>query len=257
MNIFYLSNDINEIASYHCDKHLNKMLLESCQMISTAIRYLDPAFASHYPLLYKSTHVNHPCSKWTRYSSQNFIWHMIFIYTMNMEFKSRFKKFNDHMSYVKIYQSGLNFINSYNWTIINYTNHPLCMDDKYKSDNLVQSYRNYYISKWYDFREKNQRMRWTTRPVPDWFQKGLGMPTYTYTCNNCAYTFSECLPIDERYKPEGKCLKCGEGEIKKVIESPQIVDPHHVDGLHKNSQGFKEVLKKVKQRYPKFESKDL
>jgi len=41
MNIFYLSNNVEECAKMHCDKHVIKMILEYCQLLSTAHRMLD------------------------------------------------------------------------------------------------------------------------------------------------------------------------------------------------------------------------
>ena len=38
MNIFVLDNDIEKCAQYHCDKHVVKMILESAQMLSAALR---------------------------------------------------------------------------------------------------------------------------------------------------------------------------------------------------------------------------
>lgn len=68
MNIFILSLDPAECARFHCDQHLNKMILESAQLMSTALSYLLPP--DHWnivrPQLYKPTHPNHPCSLWLR-----------------------------------------------------------------------------------------------------------------------------------------------------------------------------------------------
>ena len=41
MNIFYLSHDHAQCAQWHVDKHVVKMILESCQLLSTARRLID------------------------------------------------------------------------------------------------------------------------------------------------------------------------------------------------------------------------
>jgi len=41
MNIFYLHNDPQVCAAYHCDKHVVKMILEYAQLLSTAHHELD------------------------------------------------------------------------------------------------------------------------------------------------------------------------------------------------------------------------
>lgn len=61
MNIFYLDKDPKLCAQYHCDKHVVKMILESAQLLCTAVN--EAAGKEVAP--YKSTHVNHPCSIWS------------------------------------------------------------------------------------------------------------------------------------------------------------------------------------------------
>ena len=41
MNIFVLAEDAAESARMMCDKHVIKMILESCQLLSTAHHVLD------------------------------------------------------------------------------------------------------------------------------------------------------------------------------------------------------------------------
>ena len=38
MNIFFLSLKPRECAQFHCDKHVVKMIVEYCQLLSTAQR---------------------------------------------------------------------------------------------------------------------------------------------------------------------------------------------------------------------------
>ena len=68
MNIFVIDSDPQVSASYLDIKRKNKMLIESTQMLSTAII----CYGGDAP--YKSTHVNHPCSIWVRKSYKNFEW---------------------------------------------------------------------------------------------------------------------------------------------------------------------------------------
>lgn len=74
MNIFVTHPSPAVSASFLCDKRQNKMLVESAQMLSTAIRMLtdnDPEWCDG---LYKKTHYNHPCNVWVRQSLRNFQW---------------------------------------------------------------------------------------------------------------------------------------------------------------------------------------
>ena len=52
----------------HCDQHVGKMLIESCQMLSTV--RLNHGLGAPY----KRTHTNHKCTKWVRRSLQNYLW---------------------------------------------------------------------------------------------------------------------------------------------------------------------------------------
>lgn len=70
MNIFVLDPDPAIAASHHCDQHLHKMILESAQLVSTAM--IQRQF--NIPGLYKPTHPNHPCSKWAAASNHNILW---------------------------------------------------------------------------------------------------------------------------------------------------------------------------------------
>lgn len=72
MNIFILSDSIQESAAYHCDQHIHKMILESAQILSTAI-HLSNLDIPHYAL-YKPTHPKHPCTKWAAMSTNNMLW---------------------------------------------------------------------------------------------------------------------------------------------------------------------------------------
>ena len=71
MNIFALSECPEQSALWLDDIRKNKMILESAQMLSTAIRWLDPD--TTLPV-YKLAYINHPCSKWARQSRSNFKW---------------------------------------------------------------------------------------------------------------------------------------------------------------------------------------
>lgn len=103
MNIFVLSVNPKEAAEAHGDKHVIKMILESCQMLYTAhwiaaypallkeraAIYLSraqkvleiPSGMQTAPLRknssesgYRPVHIYHPCTMWVRECSGNYIW---------------------------------------------------------------------------------------------------------------------------------------------------------------------------------------
>jgi len=90
MNIFFTNNDAIICADEHCITHTNKMITEYAQMLSTAHRVLDGEpyrdeknILRHRlrdwreTVLYKSTHVNHPCNKWVRSNVTNYNWLLV------------------------------------------------------------------------------------------------------------------------------------------------------------------------------------
>lgn len=74
MNLFITDID-PEIAAYNlCRVHVNKMILETAQLLSTAHRIIDGDQYADSVLMYKATHKNHPCSVWVRNSTENYQW---------------------------------------------------------------------------------------------------------------------------------------------------------------------------------------
>jgi hypothetical protein len=73
MNIFVLHTDPQLAALYHCDQHVNKMIVESAQMLSVAV-HQRPEFASIRKYVMKQAYENHPCTVWTRERHANMLW---------------------------------------------------------------------------------------------------------------------------------------------------------------------------------------
>lgn len=102
MNIFVTSDSPIESARYLDDKRVIKMCTESAQMLSTAIR-----LKTDYPLkdeLYKVTHINHPCNKWTMESQQNYQWLLLHFIELCNEYTRRYGKVHASMSLLKHFE---------------------------------------------------------------------------------------------------------------------------------------------------------
>ena len=98
MNIFFLDKTPELSAKYLCDKHLPKMLLESAQMLSTAVR----KYKNKTPLaepIYKSAYPNHPMTKWVGENRSNFNWALDNALWINNEYQYRFKKEHKSLEY--------------------------------------------------------------------------------------------------------------------------------------------------------------
>ncbi|MDH5796687.1 MAG: pyrimidine dimer DNA glycosylase/endonuclease V [Anaplasmataceae bacterium] len=81
MNIFITSFIILEAVSHLDDIRLNKMILETAQLLSTAYREL---FEDHR-MIYKSTHFNHPCTIWARKNNNTFSWLVEYFNSLSQE----------------------------------------------------------------------------------------------------------------------------------------------------------------------------
>lgn len=153
MNIFVLDENPELAAKYHTDKHVIKMILESAQMMSTAVRW------SGIDAGYKVAHLNHPCTIWVRKSLTNWRWLGSLAYYLNQEFIFRFDKTANHKSY--------DMITSLPWPNIpeiGLTPFAQAMPDIYRNDNAVTAYRNYYLG------EKEYLFQWTKRNKPIWIK---------------------------------------------------------------------------------------
>ena len=161
MNIFILDYDIKKNAEYHCDKHIVKMITESCQMISTAIKFTVKG--NHPDFLYKVTHINHPCNKWTRESWNNLNYHLRLAKALYDEYQFRYNKADKHIRNKKIIDYGLKHLSSVIGNEIT-SPFPQAMPDKYRTEDTVTAYRRYYIG------EKLKFAKWTKRHRPYWIK---------------------------------------------------------------------------------------
>jgi hypothetical protein len=182
MNIFVLDETPTIAASYHCDKHVLKMILESGQMLCTAhwlgwLNYLKKDIKdfktqkaakdflyqevpSVFQPEWKMTHINHPCSVWTRESLENYDWHSNLGLALCKEYEKRYEKI--HKSYTV-----------HKWLSKNHppeviskgqTPFEICMKNEYKiSSDPVDCYREYYL------RDKSRFAKWKIGNKPAWW----------------------------------------------------------------------------------------
>lgn len=186
MNIFYLHNDPKVCAEFHNDRHLVKMVLETCQLLSTAHRILDGTQIEAKSktgrnvkrwklnneldeILYSATHVSHPSAVWARQSAANYDWLVHLLIELCAEYTYRYGKVH------KCQEIGL--VNALRIHPKNIPNDvafteptPAMPDDVKVFDDSIASYRNYYIN------NKTHLASWkgkvNSRPVPAWYTEG-------------------------------------------------------------------------------------
>ena len=154
MNIFVLDKSTDRCAQYHCDQHVVKMILESVQILCTALNKRGLATP------YRSTHVKHPCVLWVEKSFDNFCWLKDLAIALNEEYRFRYEKQSDHKSI-----SVLHEISVYRYRSRGLTEFAQAMPEKYKvPGDPVTAYRNFYMQ------EKMAFAKWTKRSSPGWLQ---------------------------------------------------------------------------------------
>ncbi len=177
MNIFALDYDPAKCAEYHCDRHVCKMIVETTQLLSTAHRVLDNYWEQKMngktlyhlsdptldSILYKATHVNHPCSVWARDRKTNYSW----LYQLGEQLCFQYT-----IRYGKIHKCQNLIVNTLSQNPKNFPNTPSlhsgfvqCMPEEYKNSlSAVLAYKNYYN------REKNKFAKWKYTKTPMWYE---------------------------------------------------------------------------------------
>lgn len=188
MNIFYLSHDHAQCAQWHVDKHVVKMILESCQLLSTARRLIDGVpkierrlvpgsspekyrnvkrwvledYPEHDKIIYQATHVNHPSAVWVRQSLENYVWLSDLTFALIDEYKYRYGK--DHKC--EIVARYLAHPPVKNFPQEGFTQPTPAMPDEYKVyGDSIASYWKYYRG------AKSRMASWKNRDVPHWYTK--------------------------------------------------------------------------------------
>lgn len=157
MNIFLLDRDIELCARYHCDQHVVKMILESVQILCTALNKME------IDTPYKPTHANHPCVLWVGESFDNFLWLQDLTLCLNDEYRYRFDKTVDHRS-IDVLRS----ISRHRYARYGLTPFAQAMPEKYRvPGDAVTAYRRFYRA------EKRHFARWSVRDKPWWFAEDL------------------------------------------------------------------------------------
>ena len=162
MNIFVLDEDPIRAAKMMCDKHIPKMIVESAQMMASALRR-HGATDEQMPLTkagtpYKGGHKHHPCTVWVGKSRDNFLWLAEHAISLSAEYSRRFRKI--HACFIPIRDMRHEALTIPEGKLTPFAQ---AMPDEYKDNNVVKAYRNYYHSKTF--------ARWQKgTPSPQWWR---------------------------------------------------------------------------------------
>jgi hypothetical protein len=153
MNIFVTDRDPVISAKNLDDKRVIKMILESAQMLSTAMTVTGIGGAP-----YKKTHMNHPCTIWARESKQNFQWLLDHMIALCDEYEARYGKIHKTAQYKNLFRLNVNFFPDIGLT-------PFANCTLYKNPDTVLAYRMTMKQKWaMDKRSPS----WKNNSKPTW-----------------------------------------------------------------------------------------
>ena len=169
MNIFAIegneeTGEVDWIKSAKSQDNMRvvKMILESCQILSTVLN------EQGVKAPYRSFNPKHPSCKWAAASSANFENLMRHCASMIEEYEERFGK-NHKCKAVLVRIKEL--YKPERFEKADPTPLLLAMPEYFRSDNVVKSYRKYYASK--------PNMRYPENKIPDWFEKYRRGKAYT------------------------------------------------------------------------------
>jgi len=195
MNIFYTDPNPSKCALQHCDLHMNKMLIEYAQLLSTAHRVLDGteykelskanrsikrwklANPIYEHFLYKATHVNHPSAIWVRDSGNHYAWLYTVWYELNKMYTAKTGKvhgtyfLNDYLEYTPQNSSENEFVPPY--VAIDKNQYPDIHEQL--TDNIittVKAYQLYMNRKFQEWQTRNDKRKlwpvWSVSRQPHW-----------------------------------------------------------------------------------------
>lgn len=192
MNIFYLHNDPVTCAEMHNDKHCIKMILEYCQLLSTAHRILDGTETQAKSktgrnvkrwvldrknvygkivledIIYSATHISHPSAVWVRQSVLNYKWLHSLLVALCKEYTYRYGKVHKCEQIGLVEVLSVPPLRSPHKPFTEPT--PAMPEDVKIPGDSIASYRNYYIN------NKTHLASWkgkvNSRPIPKWYSEG-------------------------------------------------------------------------------------
>lgn len=134
MNIFVLDRCPERAARTQCDKHVVKMVLESAQMLCSAL------WRHEVEAPYKAAYTKHPCTVWCGDTRANFCWLLVHAFALTDEYLVRYGK--HHKSNEALLFARDNYLKIPDGDL---TPFALAMPDQYKMLDPVESYRAYYL----------------------------------------------------------------------------------------------------------------
>lgn len=159
MNLFVPSPIIETSVEALDDKRVVKMVLETAQVLSTAIRVHDSETTMP---VYKMTHKNHPVSIWVRTTSDNYKFTLDYFIKICNEYTYRFGKIHKSESLLPYFVEFYKVLATSSTPVVQT---PFANCTEFKTDEVHTAYKKTLTNKWI-----NDKItpRWTRRDKPIW-----------------------------------------------------------------------------------------
>lgn len=172
MNIFVTSDCPKVCAETLDNRRVIKMILETAQMLSTNIRH---AYEMHnlpatdkVNCLYKSTHLNHPCTVWARTTLANHNWCINHLDNLLAEYTHRYGKTHKTTLIALVIKSI-----DMSKLLPNNSLTPFVNCSLFKNTEIHNAYKITLCIKWEDDRFRGYTPQWTKRTSPAFYNDYL------------------------------------------------------------------------------------
>lgn len=184
MNVFALHRDPKIAAQMMCDKHVVKMIVESCQILSAVmdVNYMKEFRGEDNNLKpseqlglcgYPKAHVKHPSTLWATESKGNYIWLCKHLRELNWQYHLRYNRFHKRNGDTMIYESQMQYLEFPKQRKTEFVQ--AITNKKWHRKDPIDAYRVYYNM------EKFVFAKWKLGNIPHWYTGG---PKYEITLEN-------------------------------------------------------------------------
>ena len=170
MNLFTISNNTNDCAKALDDVLLSKTIVESAQMLSTAI-HMNDKIIDKPEGIYKKYNANEEHNQWVRASKSNYKWTFFYLTSCLNEYHYRFGKYHDTYNLVptiSVYENYFPltdmtpFTRKFSKDLENY-------EELMNIKDTCVAYKKYLATKWKEKTLKGKEPVWTNRTKPDFY----------------------------------------------------------------------------------------
>ncbi len=130
------------------------MILETAQLLC-GVHHMTDQVNEQVP--YKLSHKNHPCAIWARESLTNYLYLGELGLELSREYTHRYGKKHKSQEIIEWCLMNKPHIQD-----IGFTTPPKAMPEEYKTEDVIESYRKYYLG------AKKTFLSWKERQIPEW-----------------------------------------------------------------------------------------